>query len=217
MPSPSSNLPTWWINVWIALGTVTFLVIVILPMVLFSTFTKERFRFDQCEVGKRSDCKPSMIWYFSGWSGPTSTFSGIPSFTATGTSTGDIPVVTATSSALLLGAQREERTSPNAPKIEGIKVTGATLIDGVYQLPPARATKMHWTIRAEEAASVVLYTLKDGGTKTKPVQVLILKKQADGSFQGDWSFLPTPVSLEVRVMGANAEQQSLFFAVAPTP
>lgn len=218
MPSSSAApLPTWWLRLWIAIGVIVLALIIMIPAVIFTTFTGERHRFDACEKHLRTDCKPSMIWLFSGWVKPASDLLGeaTTSTVATNGNTATVPeVIPASTSTLPFEAVREERTSSTAPRITSIKADGALMVQGVYQL--IRPTSTVWTVKADGAQTVEFYLKTSGAVNAVSKRILTLKKQKDGSFQGTWKATGVLGELEVRATGAKNAKHSLFFAVAPS-
>ncbi|MBP7134642.1 hypothetical protein KBA73_05490, partial [Patescibacteria group bacterium] len=138
MPSsPSSSLPTWWLNIWIAVGTVAFVLLIVVPMLMFSTFSRERYRFDQCEANRRDDCKPSMIWYLSGWM-TLEPKAGTNSSTTTMTASSTGMVATSTQDMIV--APREVKTSDKAPQMQVIQPKGFMIVNGVYMAAAGTST-----------------------------------------------------------------------------
>lgn len=215
MPSPIvAPLPTWWLRVWIAIGVGAFLLIVIVPALIFTTFTSERHRYQACEQKLRNDCKPSMIWLFAGWIKPTSLVEqSVP--TTTSTRDGSTGIPTTSTSTLPFQASREERTSAAAPRILSIRAGGAIMDRGVYQI--VEATTTTWTVKATAAQTIEFYLKTSGGVNATSKRIVILKKQKDGSFVGTWKAPGVLGELEVRATGVKNARHSLFFAVASTP
>lgn len=216
MPSSPAPLPTWWLRVWITIGVGVFVLLILVPAFIFTTFTSERHRFQDCEKKLRNDCRPSMIWLFAGWlppvvQTPTSTADTLGSVGTQVSSTASIPPVA--TSTVLFGAGHEERTSETAPRITSIKAEGALLEQGVYRV---QATTTSWTIKATGAQTVELYLKTSGAVGAASKRVLTLKKQKDGSFQASWKVPAVLGELEVRATGAKNSRHSLFFAVAST-
>lgn len=214
MPSSSAApLPTWWLRLWIAIGVIVLALIIMIPAVIFTTFTGERHRFDACEKHLRTDCKPSMIWLFSGWVKPASDLLGSTSTSTTATTI--VPaVVPPVAKTLPFEAAREERTSATAPRITSIKSDGALMERGVYQI--IRPTSTSWTVKADGAQTVEFYLKTSGAVNAVSKRILNLKKQKDGSFQGTWKATGVLGELEVRATGTKNGKHSLFFAVAPS-
>ena len=148
-----------------------------------------------------------MIWLFAGWLQPvpqpvssTSTASGAPIATSTAPAPVDVSP---------LGNAREERTGTNAPQITSVKAEGVLLIAGTYRV--GQTTSTTWTVKVDNAQAVEVY-LKVPGAPSK--RVVGLKKQKDGSFQGNWSIPKTLGELEIRAIGTKNTRHSLFFGVA---
>jgi hypothetical protein len=215
MPSsPAAPLPTWWLRLWIAIGMFAFALMIIVPAAIFTTFSSERNRFQACEKKEQTDCRPSMVWYFAGWVKPTVPVDA-PATTTDATVENGAVVPAASTSTLPFSAAREERLSDVAPRITGIKATGAVMERGIYKMTPATTTV--WTVTADDAQTVELYLKTSGAVNAPSTRVLSLKKQKDGSFQGNWKTPMVLGELEVRATGAKSSKHSLFFAVATTP
>lgn len=57
-------LSTGWIKIWISLGFIVSLIGFFLPAAMSNHARSEIQRYQECAVGRRDDCRASLIWVF---------------------------------------------------------------------------------------------------------------------------------------------------------
>lgn len=185
------RLDDLWIKIFIGLGVFTGLLVVLVPIMILAYSARELDRFKACQAGTEEDCEPSLVWVLNDY------------------------VETAISTELEdeSEAERESRTSNQAPRISKLEIGGAEKDGARYSVSAGNVDLEAWIDGQVERVDV-LYIASDTATPGIGKKIGTLTKK-DGVFKGTVKLEKEQAGeLEVRaVFGQEYGLRAVRFAV----
>jgi hypothetical protein len=184
-----------WLKVWIAIGTVAFLLALIMPPILVYYASQDVKRYRECVEGSRRDCERTMVWNLVDAAALLEQQGGAGVGSALGLD--------------LLGARGSLalRTSETSPFIEKVEPVGMAHANGVYSAKAGGEV----TIKATATGRVTkLELFQVEGAEGRPTKVGEFT-EASGSWSAKYKLPPGFIGrLEVRAYGEDPKDLAIL-------